>query len=83
MDILKELIGASPIAAALIALAVLFFRYMKSRDKEWTDTVKHMSEQQIKAHDSCVTTVKENTLMMGEVKQLIQTRIRQVGEEHG
>ena len=79
MEILRELIGASPIAAALILLAVLFFRYMKLRDKEWTDTVRHMSDQQIKSHDSCVTTVKENTMMMGEVKQLIQTRIRQEG----
>jgi len=79
---MAELIAVSPIAAAMIIMTVLFLKYMRSRDKEWGETVKFISTQQVKAHDTCTETVKENTMMMGEVKQLIQTRIRQAGE-HG
>ncbi len=79
---MAELIAVSPIAAAMIIMTVLFLRYMRHRDKEWSDTVRYISSQQVKVHDSCIETVKENTMMMGEVKQLIQTRIRQVGD-HG
>lgn len=78
-DLITKLIAVSPIAAALIGMSWQFLRYMKTRDKEWADTVKIMSEKQTQAHETCTITVKENTLMMGQVKQLLETRIRQAG----
>jgi hypothetical protein len=78
-DLITKLIAVSPIAAALIGMSWQFLRYMKSRDKEWADTVKIMSAKQTSANEICTTTVKENTLMMGQVKQLLETRIRQAG----
>jgi hypothetical protein len=82
-DLVTRLIAVSPIAAALIGMSWQFLRYMRSRDKEWADTVKIMSTKQNTAHEVCTTTVKENTLMMGQVKQLLETRIRQIGDGHG
>lgn len=78
-DLLARLVAASPIAAALIAMSWQFLKYMKVRDTEWAQTVKIMSEKQTQAHETCTITVKENTLMMGQVKQLLETRIRQAG----
>ena len=78
-DLITKLIAVSPIAAALIVMSWQFLRYMTRRDKEWSDTVRIMSDKQNTANESCSTTVKENTLMMGQVKQLLEHRIRQVG----
>lgn len=78
-DLIARLIVASPIAAALIGLSWQFLRYMKTRDKEWADTVKEMSRRTNDSQENCLKTVKENTLMMGQVKQLLETRIRQAG----
>ncbi len=78
-DLLAELVGASPIAVALIVTSFIFLKYMSRRDKEWIDTVREMSKKQNATHETCTTTVKENTLMMGQVKQLLETRIRQAG----
>ena len=78
-DLITKLIAVSPIAAALIVMSWQFLRYMRTRDKEWTDTIKGINNKQMAAHDVCMGLVKDNTLMMGEVKQLLETRIRQVG----
>ena len=78
-DLITRLIAVSPIAAALIIMSWQFLRYMKVRDKEWADTVREMSKRQKDSGEHCLTTVKENTLMMGQVKQLLEHRIRQVG----
>jgi len=83
-DLITKLIAVSPIAAALIVMSWQFLRYMTRRDKEWTDTVREISAKQNSVHLTCAETVKENTLMMGEVKQLLGARIRQMGgEQHG
>jgi len=69
---MAELIAVSPIAAAMIIMTVLFLRYMRHRDKEWSDTIKHISGQQTE-------TVKDNTLVMGKVEKLLDLRIKQIG----
>lgn len=78
-DLVTKLIAVSPIAAALIGMSWQFLRYMKTRDKEWSDTVKEMSKRTNDSQENCLKTVKENTMMMGQVKQLLETRIRQAG----
>lgn len=77
--LMAELIAVSPIAAAMIIMTVLFLRYMRSRDKEWSETVKHINSKQVKVHDTCMETVKENTLVMGKVEKLLELRIKQIG----
>jgi hypothetical protein len=78
-SLITQLIAVSPIGAALIVMSWQFLRHMKTRDKEWSDTVREISGKQVAAHSICNETVKENTLMMGQVKQLLEHRIRQAG----
>jgi hypothetical protein len=77
-DLIAKLIVASPIAAALIGMSWQFLRYMRVRDKEWADTIRHMSKRMNDSQENCLKTVKENTLMMGRMAQLLETRIKQV-----
>lgn len=83
MEILEKFLAASPIGAGLIIMTVLFLRYVARRDDRWQETVKDMNSKQLMSHDRCSDAVKESTEVMGRVKQLLETRIKQVGGEHG
>lgn len=82
-DLVTKLIAVSPIAAALIIMAVLFLRYMTKRDASWENTWKEMSTNHVKSHESCAKTIKENTVTMSKVEKLLDLRIKQVGGENG
>ena len=82
-DLITKLVAVSPIAAALIVLVVLFLRHIQKRDASWEQAVKDMNDKQLMSHDKCSDAVRKNTEVMGRVKQLLETRIKQVGGEHG
>lgn len=81
-DVLGKLIAVSPIGALLIIMTIVFLRYMTKRDTSWSNTWKEMSKNQVKSHDNCAKTVEKNTVVMSQVKQLLELRIKQMnGEE--
>lgn len=83
-QLVVQFIDKLPVAAALIVMCWMWFRYMKTRDAEWNSTIKRMHEESLQCHHNCTEAVKESTQLIGKVSTLLSTRIKQVGgEQHG
>jgi len=80
-ELVLKLLEQSPVAGAVIFVTWLFLRNQTKRDKEWTETVRHIDDRANACHRDCTNAVKENSQVLHKVAGLIETRIRQEGTE--
>lgn len=87
-EALMKLVITIPAAAAVIVMAWLFLKAQRTHQADHNKLTKEITERFTKCHEECTDAVKENrasvaenTVVLTRLSTLLETRIRQIGDE--